>query len=119
VVTSHVARGPVFVFTVHRSGGTVLGRVLNCHPDLVIWGEHGGILNKFAEIDAIIARHGRSMTEPEKPWVPEYAASAELRSQMFQPWTTAYDFFRFSRPCKRSDSGDVHGRSGARAALGF
>jgi predicted nicotinamide N-methyase len=28
--------GPVFLLTLHRGGGTVLARVLNCHPDLVI-----------------------------------------------------------------------------------
>src|SRR6266480_2083330 len=28
---------PVFIFAIHRSGGTLLTRMLNCHPDLVIW----------------------------------------------------------------------------------
>ncbi len=87
-----VTTGPVFVFTVHRSGGTLLGRVLNCHPDLVIWGEHGGFLNKFAEIDAIVARYNTVITDSRKQLAPDYAASAEVRSQTFQPWTTAHDF---------------------------
>lgn len=49
--------GPVFVFTSHRSGGTLLARVLNCHADLVIWGEHGGCINMLADIAATMARH--------------------------------------------------------------
>ena len=40
---------PVFVLAQHRSGGTLLTRLLNCHPGLVIWGEHAGFLNKLAE----------------------------------------------------------------------
>jgi hypothetical protein len=42
---------PVFLLTLHQAGGTVLARVLNCHPDLVIWGEHVGLINRLAEID--------------------------------------------------------------------
>jgi hypothetical protein len=94
--------GPVFVFTVHRSGGTLLGRLLNCHPELVLWGEHGGILNKLAEIDYLIERHSKVMTDSEKEWVPEYVDSADLRSQTFQPWTTSHDFSGFRAHARAS-----------------
>jgi len=43
--------GPVFVLSPARGGGTVLARILNCHPQLVIWGEHVGLINRLAEID--------------------------------------------------------------------
>ena len=52
----NASRGPVFVLTLHRAGGTVLVRVLNCHPELVIWGEHVGLINRLAEIDDMVTR---------------------------------------------------------------
>lgn len=36
---------PVFLISSGRSGSTLLQRLLNCHPDLVVWGEHHGFLN--------------------------------------------------------------------------
>ena len=51
----------MFLLTLHRGGGTVLARVLNCHPDLVIWGEHVGLINRLAEIDDMVSRVGRLM----------------------------------------------------------
>ncbi len=73
----------------------MLGRLLNCHPELVIWGEHGGILNKLAEIDYMLGRYNRVLTDSQKQFAPDYADSAELRSQTFLPWTTAHDFSSF------------------------
>jgi hypothetical protein len=35
---------PVFLISTGRSGSTLLQRLLNCHPDLVMWGEHHGFL---------------------------------------------------------------------------
>lgn len=35
---------PVFVLGLMRSGTTFVQRLLNCHPELTIWGEHGGAL---------------------------------------------------------------------------
>ncbi len=48
---------PVFVFSQHRGGGTLLARLLNCHPDLVIWGEHAGFINQMAEVAFILDRY--------------------------------------------------------------
>lgn len=42
-------QAPVFVISTGRSGSTLLQRVLNCHPDLVIWGEYHGFIGGFAE----------------------------------------------------------------------
>ncbi len=36
--------GPVFLISTGRSGSTLVQRLLNCHPDLVMWGEHHGFL---------------------------------------------------------------------------
>ncbi|MBK7168682.1 MAG: sulfotransferase [Gammaproteobacteria bacterium] len=35
---------PVFVISTGRSGSTLVQRLLNCHPALVVWGEHHGFL---------------------------------------------------------------------------
>jgi hypothetical protein len=35
---------PVIIMAMGRSGSTLLMRLLNCSPDLVIWGEHNGFL---------------------------------------------------------------------------
>jgi hypothetical protein len=45
---------PAFFLAPHRSGGTLLARLVNTHPGIVIWGEHAGILNKLAEIDQLM-----------------------------------------------------------------
>ena len=36
---------PIFVASMGRSGSTLLQRVLNVHPEVTIWGEHGGFLS--------------------------------------------------------------------------
>ncbi len=52
-MSSHPTRWhqPVFVASMGRSGSTLLQRVLNVHPQLTVWGEHGaflkGILSSF------------------------------------------------------------------------
>lgn len=40
---------PVFVASMGRSGSTLLQRLLNVHPGITIWGEHGGFLRGLAE----------------------------------------------------------------------
>ena len=42
--------GPVFAVSTGRSGSTLVQRVLNCHKDLVVWGEHFGFLNGLANV---------------------------------------------------------------------
>jgi hypothetical protein len=82
------ALAPVFVFAVHRSGSTLLGRVLNAHPQLVIWGEHGGILNSLADMDLMITRTGPADAPRAPAWLARYAAEPEFRTAEFEPWTT-------------------------------
>lgn len=40
---------PVFAISTGRSGSTLVQRLLNCHQDLVVWGEHYGFLNGLAQ----------------------------------------------------------------------
>ena len=46
---------PVFVLSTGRSGSTLVQRLLNCHNDLVVWGEHYGFLQGIAEALAQMA----------------------------------------------------------------
>lgn len=41
--------GPAFLISTGRSGSTLIQRLLNCHRDLVVWGEHHGMLNGLAQ----------------------------------------------------------------------
>jgi hypothetical protein len=38
---------PVVIMAMGRSGSTLLMRLLNCSPDIMIWGEHNGFLTAF------------------------------------------------------------------------
>lgn len=39
---------PIFVLGAHRSGTTLVQRLLNSYDDIVIWGEHAGVLQDVA-----------------------------------------------------------------------
>lgn len=46
---------PVFVASMGRSGSTLLQRLLNVHPALTIWGEHGGFLKGLTEAYRLVS----------------------------------------------------------------
>lgn len=58
---------PVFALSTGRTGSTLVQRVLNCHPDLVVWGEHFGFLNSFG------SAHGQ-MCKPDQQLFPKTIA---------------------------------------------
>jgi hypothetical protein len=80
-------QGPVFLLTLHRSGGTALARLLNCHPALCIWGEHGGFINQLAEIDQNMARLG-PMQRPFGPGQLADYVNGRAAHRGFSPWTS-------------------------------
>ena len=85
---SSVAGGPIFVLTIHRSGSTALSRILNCHPNVTIWGEHGGFINQLAEIDDIMTRVGPLGVEISKRNLDEYITATEKSVSRFNPWVS-------------------------------
>jgi hypothetical protein len=85
-VTAH-SDSPVFLLTLHRSGGTALARLLNCHPDLCIWGEHGGFINQLAEIDQTMARFGPLQRPLGAAMLADYINGQGAR-RGFSPWTS-------------------------------
>ncbi len=83
--------GPVFVLTAHRSGGTALARGLNRHPDLVVWGEHAGFINKLAELDAVVA-HYPPLTQPlDRRGLPDYVRTGKFDPDGFDPWRSPFE----------------------------
>lgn len=96
---SSLGPGPVFVLTSHRSGGTLVARILNCHPDLVIWGEHGGWINKLAEADAIVAAVPMLQEgNKNEHHLRDYAQGN--RTDHFEPWTSPFHREEFREVCR-------------------
>lgn len=50
---------PVFVMSTAHAGSDLVQRLLNCHPHLVLWGEHGGFLNGLGKAYAQMRRQER------------------------------------------------------------
>jgi Sulfotransferase family len=99
-MSSRRCSGPVFLLSMHRAGGTVLSRVLNCHPDLVIWGEHAGFVNRLAEIDASIAKVDRLRTPKTDEAIADFVTFPDKRLTEFDPWINPFDYERFRRCCR-------------------
>lgn len=84
----------------HRSGGTLLARILNCHPDLVIWGEHVGLINRLAEIDDTVNRVSFMMLPKSEEAIADFTAFPDHRLAGFEPWTNPFDYAAFLRSCR-------------------
>lgn len=86
--------GPFFLLTTHRSGGTLLARLLNAHPRIVIWGEHGGLLNKLAEMAEIFRRHPIMSIPVQQRDLDRYLAQKTTATE-FSPWVSPVDIETF------------------------
>ena len=83
---------PVFIFAAHRSGSTMLERILNCHPNLVVWGEHGGLLNKFAELNILASKTWNVSAPLGERRLERFVAKQSLEE--FDAWTNPMDVER-------------------------
>ena len=92
--------GPIFLLSAARSGGTMLARVLNCHPDLVIWGEHVGFINRLAEIDHMVTRVGHLMYPKTNDMIADFIAFPDHRLTGFEPWVNPFDHATFRQSCR-------------------
>lgn len=81
---------PIFVASMGRSGSTLLQRVLNVHPDITVWGEHGGMLSGVLESYA---------TAHKEPTKTNLADGYEHRNMVigelaqkdtFKPWVSPF-----------------------------
>jgi hypothetical protein len=107
---------PVFVLAQHRSGGTLLTRLLNCHPDLVIWGEHAGFINKLAEAHAVLARH-QDLLDLEAQ-VSRDGIGNRGRTR-FQPWANPFTVADVAEGCRSLIRGLFTRGIAARQRWGF
>ena len=94
------ASAPVFLLTLHRGGGTLLTRILNCHPDLVIWGEHNGLFNRLAEMDDLATRVSFLMAPKSDAAIADYTAFSDHRLNNFDPWANPFDYDAFRHSCR-------------------
>jgi Sulfotransferase family len=93
--------GPVFVLTAHRSGGTALARGLNRHPDLMVWGEHAGFINKLAELDEVIG-HYPPLTRPlDQSQLDEHVRRDKFDPGAFDPWRNPFEQADWRDWCRR------------------
>ena len=92
--------GPIFILAFHRGGGTVLMRVLNCHPDVVIWGEHNGLINRLAEMDELARSVPFLMEAKTAAGIAQHTRFAEDRLTTFDPWVNPFDHESFLQSCR-------------------
>lgn len=81
---------PVFIASMGRSGSTLLQRVLNVHPQLTIWGEHGGMLSGLtASIDAV--NQPAAFNNLDEGYEHREMVIGELsQKDVFKPWVSAF-----------------------------
>ena len=81
---------PVFIASMGRSGSTLLQRVLNVHPQLTIWGEHGGMLTgMLASIDAV--NQPSAFDNLAEGYEHRDMVIGELsQKDVFKPWVSAF-----------------------------
>lgn len=70
----------------HRGGGTLLQRIVNASPGVLIWGEHGGFINKLAEADTLMTA-AENLSHPVAERRLDQFLLGKGQSD-FDPWTT-------------------------------
>jgi len=73
-----------------RSGSTLLQRLLNVHPDLTIWGEHGGFLKGLLESYAV-TMHDANRDNLIDGYENRASVIGELvEKEKFKPWVSPF-----------------------------
>jgi hypothetical protein len=91
---------PVFVLTAHRSGGTALARGLNRHPDLMIWGEHAGFINKLAEMDAVVGHYPPLTQILANRDLAGHVSRDKFEPDGFAPWFNPFEQADWREQCR-------------------
>jgi hypothetical protein len=92
---------PVFVLAQHRSGGTLLARLLNCHDKLVVWGEHGGFLDGMAESRGQLEHWAEQLPPRSTHELRQYVGSGRLADVEFRPWMSPFSPSDYTEECRR------------------
>lgn len=81
---------PVFVASMGRSGSTLLQRLLNVHPELTIWGEHGGFLKGLLDSYAVTL-HDANRDNLIDGYDNRASVIGELvEKDKFKPWVSPF-----------------------------
>jgi len=91
----------VFIFGVHRSGSTALARALNRHPDLMIWGEHAGFINKLAELDDVVGRYPRLVAPLAGRGLEDEVRLGKFQPEGFDAWMGPFEQADWRDWCRR------------------
>jgi hypothetical protein len=83
----------------HRSGGTLLSRLLNCHPDLVIWGEHGAFIKGLAESYELLLKH-RALMRHHAELIDQHIQFTPEAQAKFYPWLSPFGPEDFLAHCQ-------------------
>jgi hypothetical protein len=93
-----IGPGPIFLFTLHRSGGTLLQRIVNAHPNVVIWGEHGGFINQLANADATLAEFSPVTSPISRRDIQGFLV--RRGAGYFDPWVHPFERSVFRQRCR-------------------
>ncbi len=81
---------PVFVASMGRSGSTLLQRVLNVHPDITIWGEHGGFLSGILQSYRLASEPSAAQNLIEGYEHRAMVIGELAEKEVFRPWVSPF-----------------------------
>jgi hypothetical protein len=115
------AESPVFVISTGRSGSTLVQRLLNCHPDLVVWGEHFGMLNGIAQaINQMSAPEQKLFPRmPEDNRGPAHLLPTLSDAAAAIEWSNPWSFEEFKDQVRQFIQGYFAGRLAPGQRWGF
>lgn len=82
---------PVFVISTGRTGSTLVQRLLNCHRELVIWGEHCGFLNGLTETYQLVV-------ESQQKFIPLSPSANSGPSQLTPTFSQPHARIEWANP---------------------
>jgi len=73
-----------------RSGSTLLQRVLNVHPEVTIWGEHGGFLSGILKSYSIASEPSAAKNLSEGYTYRDMVIGELSEKEIFKPWVSPF-----------------------------
>lgn len=81
---------PIFVASLGRSGSTLLQRVLNVHPQVTIWGEHGGMLKGITEACTALQHEANTKNLESGRELRDSVVGELTDKENFYPWVSPF-----------------------------
>jgi len=81
---------PIFIASMGRSGSTLLQRVLNTHPEVTIWGEHGGFLSGMLSSYRVASQPDAAKNLIEGYEHREMVIGELSDTEIFKPWVSPF-----------------------------